>query len=101
MVDPLVRPDILLAVRILEAAWRAGRPLRRTELQRAAGVNYTIFSRYLAFLTERGLLAATSSEDEASVQVVLTAKGFEALRSLVSGMRELFGDLRQEFEHRP
>lgn len=83
------RPDFVVVARLLEALWREGRPLRKTRLQGAAFVNYTVFSRYLQFLLKRGLVQMVGPEGEELVE--LTLQGFEAHRFLVEGLDKIFG----------
>lgn len=53
---PERRPNLYVVARFLDALHDG--PKSRSELQAAAGVNYDIFRRYLAFLDERGYAAA-------------------------------------------
>lgn len=91
MPDDLVRPDVTQVVRILEAVWRAESPPKRTQLQRARGMNYTLFARYLDFLVARGLLELRESGDGFPT-VWLTRRGWEAHRMLAAGIREMYGE---------
>jgi predicted transcriptional regulator len=84
------RPDLRVVVRILEALWRLGGPLRPTRLQQASGTNYTQFARYLAHLEARGLVA-TSTGPDGETEVRLTPRGEEALRFLTAGLDRLLG----------
>lgn len=95
MAAPLDRPDLYVVTRILEALQRSGRPLRRTRLQQASGLNYTQLERYLAFLTARGLLA-TVDDGSGGVEVEMTARGQELLAFIARGLRELLGEGRTE-----
>ena len=80
------RPDLFVIGRLLEAL--APAPLRRTQLQQKAGLNYTVFQRYLDFLLRLGLVAAMPA-DEGFLQ--LTGKGVEAYRFLSEGLSRIFG----------
>ena len=82
--------DLVVVARFLEALWRHGNRMRRTQLQMAARVNYTIFVRYLTHLEERGLVARTSGADGDWEE--LTAKGYEAHRFLAEGLAGVFQD---------
>ena len=50
------RPDLYVVARFLERLWREGSPMLKTRLQVAANVNYDVFSRYLLWLLDRGLV---------------------------------------------
>jgi predicted transcriptional regulator len=82
---PPDRPDLFVVVRMLEVLRRNPDGLRKTPLQLAAGVNYTVFSRYLERLADRGLVNVEEDSDQTE-RVHLTARGAEALGFLVSGI---------------
>jgi predicted transcriptional regulator len=73
---------------MLEVLERNPQGMKKTPLQLAAGVNYTVFSRYLERLTDRGLVKV-EKDDEVTERVRLTARGAEALRFLVSGIERV------------
>jgi len=80
------RPDLLVIGRLLEAL--APGPLLRTQLQQKAGLNYTVFQRYLDFLMRLGLVAVRPADDG---RVELSPKGVEAYRFLSDGLTRIFG----------
>jgi len=80
------RPDLFVIGRLLEALVPG--PLRRTQLQQKAGLNYTVFQRYLEFLIRLGIVAASPEEDG---RIELTPKGVEAYRFLSEGLLRVFG----------
>jgi len=80
------RPDLFVIGRLLEAL--AQGPLLRTQLQQRAGVNYTVFQRYLEFLVRLGMVSNAQSDD---VHLELTPKGVEAYRFLSDGLHRVFG----------
>ena len=92
MVAPLQRPDLYVVTRILEAVHRSDRPLRRTQLQLASGVNYTQFGRYLEFLEQRQLLK-TVTDGGGVLLVELTPRGYELLVFIGKGLRDLLGEV--------
>jgi len=81
------RPDLFVVARLLERLWREGGPMLKTRLQVAANVNYDVFSKYLAWCLERGLVALETSAD-AHERIVITEKGKNAYRRLVEWMNE-------------
>lgn len=85
---PQDRPDLFVVVRILDVLRRNPGGLRKTPLQLAAGLNYTVFSRHLQRLADRGLVNI-EKDDEMAEQVTLTARGAEALQFLVSGIERV------------
>jgi predicted transcriptional regulator len=82
------RPDLFVIGRLLEAMTTSATPIRRTPLQQRAGVNYTVFQRYLDFLLRQGLVVATPGSEEL---LQLTPKGVEAYRFLSEGFARIFG----------
>jgi predicted transcriptional regulator len=79
------RPDLFVVGRLLEAL-NDGR-LRRTQLQQRAGVNYTVFQRYLEYLL--GLDLVREVMDDGWLE--LTPKGAEAYLFLSKGPSRIFG----------
>lgn len=79
-------PDLFVIGRLLEGL--ADGPRRRTQLQQRAGLNYTVFLRYLDYLVELKLVA---SSPDAEGRLELTAKGVEAYRFLSEGLARIFG----------
>jgi len=55
----------------------------KTRLQVAANLNYDVFSKYLTWLEEKGLVAVSTGDGVPS-RVEITEKGREAYRRLVS-----------------
>jgi len=91
---PLERPDLYIVARLLERLWREDSPMVKTRLQVACNVNYDVFRRYLAWMTEHGLVAKMDLSDHEAI--VLTPKGEEAYRKLVQWINEIFQEgLRQ------
>jgi predicted transcriptional regulator len=82
------RPDVFVIGRLLAAMSAAPGPIRRTPLQQRAGLNYTVFQRYLDYLVRLGLVAATPGADDL---LELTPKGVEAYRFLADGLARIFG----------
>ena len=80
------RPDLFVIGRLLEGL--AAGSLRRTQLQQRAGLNYTVFQRYLDFLLRLGLVATLPGDDG---HLALTPKGVEAYRFLSEGLTRIFG----------
>lgn len=80
------RPDLFVIGRVLEGL--VGGSLRRTQLQQRAGLNYTVFLRYLDYLVYLKLIAV-QPDDEGRLE--LTPKGMEAYRFLSEGLSQIFG----------
>jgi len=80
------RPDLFVVGRLLEALLPG--PLRRTQLQQKAGLNYTVFQRYLDFLLRLEIITGSREEDG---RLELTPKGVEAYRFLSEGLSSIFG----------
>jgi len=86
--QPPERPDLYVVARLLERLWRENGPMVKTRLQVAANVNYDVFSRYLAWLLRKGLVALENSPN-GHERVALTPKGYEAYRRLVQWIDEV------------
>lgn len=82
------RPDLFVIGRLLEALIPG--PLRRTQLQQKAGLNYTVFLRYLDYLVYLKLVTAAPASDG---HLELTSRGTEAYRFLSEGLTQIFGRL--------
>lgn len=80
------RPDLFVIGRVLEGL--VGGSLRRTQLQQRAGLNYTVFLRYLDYLVYLKLIAV-QPDDEGRLE--LTPRGIEAYRFLTEGLTQIFG----------
>ncbi len=85
---PPERPDLYVVARLLERLWREDTPMLKTRLQVAANVNYDVFSRYLSWMLDRGLVALENSPD-GHERIALTPKGHEAYRRLVQWINEV------------
>lgn len=77
----LLRPDLYVVMRFLERMFTKAVPLSRTRLQVAIGVNYTVFSRYLRWLSERGLVERIDGPGRELFRI--SRKGYDAYRALV------------------
>lgn len=84
----LDRPDLYVVARHLERLWREDEPMLKTRLQVAANVNYDVFSRYLSWMVDKGLVALQSSDD-GHERVALTPKGRDAYLKLVQWINEV------------
>ena len=80
------RPDLFVIGRLLESL--SSGPLRRTQLQQRAGLNYTVFQRYLDYLVRLQLVTVLPADDG---RVDLSSKGVEAYRFLSEGLSRIFG----------
>jgi len=89
------RPNLYVLARLLESLARAPHPLRKTQLQLVAGMNYTVFSKYLEFLVARGLIEVTS--DPGGEWLRLTPKGTEIYRFLAEGIARILAGAPPEF----
>ena len=68
-----------------------GREFKKTELQMAVGLNYSIYVKYLRWL-ERKELIKFVQVDPKHERITITPKGVEAYRSLVEWIREMIGE---------
>lgn len=81
-------PNLYVVARLLECLWRQPEPVLKTRLQVAANVNYDVFSRYLGWMRDRGLVSVENSAD-GHERVALTPNGYEAYRRLVQWINEV------------
>jgi predicted transcriptional regulator len=80
------RPDLHILARFLDRLAEPGaRPLSRSRLQRAVGLNYDLFRKYLAIVVERGWV------DDADGRLALSAEGHRVRRELAAWLATLFG----------
>lgn len=82
------RPDLYVVARLLERLSREDAPMGKTRLQVAANVNYDVFTRYLDWLRDRGLVSLEGNPDGHD-RVALTPKGYDAYRKLVQWISEV------------
>ena len=87
----LDRPDLYVVARFLERLWRDRRPHRKTDLQLAVRLNYTIYKKYLDWLAMKGFVAITV-DGEGTERIAITPKGIETYGRLVEWIRETVGD---------
>jgi predicted transcriptional regulator len=77
------RPDLYVVARFLEKLWTAGRPVKRTRLQMAVGLNYGTFMKYLDWMLDRNLIAI-SKGDQGGDHVTLTKRGYDSYDRIVN-----------------
>lgn len=87
-VVPLEKPDLFVVARILERLWREDAPMLKTRLQMATNVNYDVFRRYVAWMSEKQLVLVQGSED-GHERLVLSPRGREAYSRLVTWINEV------------
>lgn len=83
------KPDLYVMARFLDVLWAQPNGRSKSDLQRAARVNYDIFRDYLDILTERGL--AVRQGKGRSEKVFLTEAGQEARRRLLRWVEDVLG----------
>jgi predicted transcriptional regulator len=79
------RPDLFVVGRMLEALLDG--PQLKTPLQQRAGLNYTVFQRYLDLVVRLGMVAPEPGGDG---RFALTPKGADAHRFLSEGLSRIF-----------
>lgn len=85
------RPDLYVVARFLERLHEAHEPPRKTDLQLRVRVNYTIFQRYLVWMSAKDFVRLEPDAD-GSERIHLTARGREAYATLVHWMRDVLED---------
>jgi predicted transcriptional regulator len=95
-VSPIpVRPDLYVVARILDVLSKDRRPMRKTRLQMAAGLNYSVFQGYLALQEGRGLVLRVT-DPAGNEAFELSARGNEALNFLRQGMTRVLGGVTDQ-----
>jgi len=74
-----------VVARFLERLLENDGPMRKTELQMAVRLNYSIFRRYVDWMERKGLLSTGEC-------IELTPKGLETYGTLVTWIRETVGE---------
>ena len=85
------KPDLYVVSRLLDRLWRQNGPMLKTRLQVASNINYDVFKKYLAWMTEHGLVTIQDSDD-GHERVVLTQKGEQAYAKLINWINEVIHD---------
>lgn len=84
------RPDLHILARFLDRMAEPGADgFSKSKLQRAVGLNYDLFRKYLAILVERGWV--TASGKEAKETFALSAEGHRIRKELAAWLATLFG----------
>src|SRR6266850_4593560 len=91
---PLSKVDLLVVARVLERLWREGEPMVLSRLQVGSNLSYDSCARYVAWLSERGLVVLGPSED-AHQRVAITPSGYKAYAKLAEWMEEFLGGGRR------
>ena len=86
------KPDLYVVARFLEKLVTTGGSRRKTELQMAVGLNFNVYTKYLEWLENKGLVH-TVEADERSKHVSLTPKGMETYKTLVKWIKDTVGSL--------
>ena len=86
------RPDLYVVARFLERLWTPDKEWKKTELQMAVGLNYNVYSRYLQWLQDKGLITIKDIDERHSV-VRITEKGVEAYHTMASWIKDVIGDI--------
>jgi predicted transcriptional regulator len=73
--------------RFLDRLSRNRRPHRRTDLQLAVRLNYTVYKRYLEWMTRKGLIVVGET-------IEITPKGIETYGTLVAWIKDAVGEDR-------
>jgi predicted transcriptional regulator len=71
--------------RFLDRLARHPRPYRRTDLQLAVRLNYTVYKRYLEWMERKGLIRVDET-------IEITPKGSATYQTLVAWIKDAVGD---------
>ena len=89
--DRMEKPDLYVVSRFLEKLWEGGREYKQTELQMAVGLNFNVYSKYLTWLKEKGMIAVKESGDKKKT-IAITEKGVTAYKTLATWIKDVIGD---------
>ncbi|HVP23565.1 MAG TPA: winged helix-turn-helix domain-containing protein [Conexivisphaerales archaeon] len=81
------KPDPYVLARLVDTLSRNG-PMKRTNLQMSARLNYSALTRYVDWMSQHSLVGI--NEDEGSQMVVLTQKGKDAQEAFVKWLAKVF-----------
>ena len=76
-----------MVARFLDRLWRDQRPHRRTDLQLAVRLNYSVYKRYLEWMERKGLVTVSDT-------IQITPKGIETYWTLVAWIKDAVGEDR-------
>ena len=88
--DAEIRPDLYVVARFLEKLLAKGGARRKTELQMAVGLNFNVYTKYLAWLESKDLIRI-QEKDERLKYISITPKGLETYKTLVGWIKEVVG----------
>ncbi|MGA1822829.1 MAG: winged helix-turn-helix domain-containing protein [Thermoplasmatota archaeon] len=88
----LQKPDIYVVARFLERLWVAGKPMKKTRLQMAVGLNYGTFKKYLQWMIDRQLVVIVM-EDRNVEHVTLTRKGLDSYHQMVGWIKTMIPEV--------
>jgi len=86
------KPDLYVVARFLEKLCTPNKEYKKTELQMAVGLNYNVYTKYLKWLEEKGLIVI-KNEGPRHVTVKITKKGLDAYNTLAMWIKDVIGDL--------
>ncbi len=85
------KPDLYVVSRFLEKLIASGGSRRKTELQMAVGLNFNVYTKYLDWLENKGLINVRE-DAERSKHISLTPKGIETYKTLVKWIKDVIGN---------
>lgn len=91
--ERLLKPDLYVITRFLDALWWSNTGMKKTHLQMSVRLNYQNFLKYLEWLESHELVKISKGDDGAEV-VTLSEKGVEGHRRLVEWIKETMKDLK-------
>jgi predicted transcriptional regulator len=88
----LHKPDIFIITRILGLLWSRGGMEKKTKLQMASKMNYNIYSKYLHWLENKGLVKIIKTNPRNNI-IKITPKGVEAYKRIISWIRDFIDEI--------
>jgi predicted transcriptional regulator len=89
----LLKPDLYVVARFLDALWWDTSGMKKTQLQMCVGLNYQTFLKYLEWLKQHNLVKIIL-DNEGNDKILLSEKGIDAHKRLVEWIKETMKNLR-------
>jgi predicted transcriptional regulator len=87
VIPTLLKPDLYVVSRFLEALWWDTSGMKKTQLQMSVGLNYQTFLKYLKWLEQHSLVKIIA-DNEGNERIVLSEKEWTRTRDLWNGLKK-------------
>jgi predicted transcriptional regulator len=87
-IETMKRPDLYVVARFLERLRTPNKEWKKPELQIAVGLNYNVYTKYLNWLKQKGLIIL-QDVDDGHQAIKITQKGVDAYNTMASWIRDV------------